>query len=93
MRYELLRVSGHSKRLILSLLCRDGDAEDALDGHCMAAGSPVGEEAAGTFPCAGIEARRMGIVLTSESRFKARKLNAFRFLCVLLGFGDLPDHA
>jgi hypothetical protein len=35
----------------------------------------------------------MTVILATEVCFKARKLNALRLLGVLLGLGDLPDHA
>jgi len=49
---EEVGVRGDTERLTLALLHRNGNAEDALDRHRMAAGPPVGEEAASALPCA-----------------------------------------
>src|SRR5260221_2751890 len=80
-------------RLPLPLLGRNHDAQHPLDRHGMAAGTPVGKEAAITMPRALMEARRVGIVLTLESGFKLRELDALWLLCVLFGLGNLPNHA
>jgi len=80
-------------RLPLPLLGRNHDTQHPLDRHGMAAGTPVGKEAAITMPRALMEARRVGIVLTLESGFKLRELDALWLLCVLFGLGNLPNHA
>src|SRR5262249_43951198 len=58
----------------------------------MATGAPISKEPAGTLPFAGVQASCMGIVFAAECRFKSRKLDTLRLLCILFGLGDLSDH-
>jgi hypothetical protein len=59
----------------------------------VAAGTPIRKESAGAMPFATFQASCVCIVLSAESCLELAKLNAFRFLCVLLGFGNLSNHA
>src|SRR5690242_20493715 len=79
--------------LTLALVNRNHHAEDPFSGHGMATGSPIREEMARAVPGAVIEGNGVRIVLTSESRLKFRELNALWLLGILLGLGDLSDHA
>jgi hypothetical protein len=79
--------------LTLTLIGWYHDTEHTLDSHRVATGTPISEESAGAMPFAAFQACRMCIVLSAESCLELAKLNTFRFLCVLLGFGNLSDHA
>lgn len=87
------RCEVYAERLALALIGGNGDAKDTLGGHRMTAGVMFGEEVTGASPCALIEGYGMGVVLSTEGRLKMGELDALWFLRVLLGFGDLPNHA
>ena len=69
------------------------NTEHTLNRHGMAAGTPVREEPAGAMPFSAFQAGSVCIVLSAESCLELAKLDAFRLLCILLGFGNLSDHA
>jgi hypothetical protein len=94
-RASSLRHNTQVEGLTLTLIGRNHDPEHALDCHRVAASTstPISEESAGAMPFAAYQACCVCIVLSAESCLELAELNAFRFLCVLLSFGNLSDHA
>jgi hypothetical protein len=91
-RKSQLRRNTQVEGLALSLISWYHNPEHALDSHRVAAGTPISEESAGAMPFATFQTCCVCIVLSAESCLELAELNTFRFLCVLLGFGNLSDH-
>ncbi len=79
-------------RLALAMGSGDGDTKHTLDSHCMTTGPPIGEEAARTMPFPFMEGCDVGVILTTEGRFKVIELNALWLFCVALRLRNFADH-